>query len=143
MIAVEKLIIKNSVRGLSFKRFLNIAKRLNKRVTVVTDNDGNYKKRISEKYQDYMAINSIKVCASDNDELRTLEPQFVEANKDNLTGIRELLGISEANYPTQENVSDYMENNKTEWTLTIFNSDKTFNYPAYITEAIKWIHEGE
>ena len=64
-------------------------------------------------------------------------------NKDNLIGIRELIGILEANFPIQKDVSDYMEDNKTEWALKVFNSDKTFNYPAYITDAIDWIHEDE
>ena len=132
-----------SVRGLSFKRFLDIARRLDKRVTVVTDNDGNYETRIRKKYQDYEGIDCIKVFASNNEDLKTLEPQFVEANKDKLTEIRELVGISEADYPAQINVSDYMEENKTEWALAVFNSDKTFNYPPYITEAIEWVHEGE
>lgn len=132
-----------SVRGLSFKRFLDIAKRLDKKVTVVTDNDGNYEKRIRKKYQDYEDVDCIKVFASDNEDLKTLEPHFVEANKDKLADIRELIGISEADYPTQKNVSDYMEDNKTEWALAVFNSDKTYSYPAYITEAIEWIHEEE
>lgn len=132
-----------SVRGLSFKRFLDIARRLDKRVTVVTDNDGNYETRIKKKYQDYEGIDCIKVFASDNEDLKTLEPQFVEANKDKLTEIRELIGISEADYPAQKNVSDYMEDNKTEWALAVFNSDKSYNYPDYITEAIEWVHEGE
>ena len=132
-----------SVRGLSFKRFLDIARRLEKRVAVVTDNDGNYEAKIRKKYQDYEDIDCIKVFASDNEDLKTLEPQFVEANKDNLTEIRELVGISEADHPAQINVSDYMGDNKTEWALAVFNSNKTFNYPAYITEAIEWVHEGE
>ena len=132
-----------SVRGLSFKRFLDIAKRLDKKVTVVTDNDGNYEKRIRKKYQDYEDVDCIKVFASDNEDLKTLEPHFVEANKDKLADIRELIGISEADYPTQKNVSDYMEDNKTEWALAVFNSDKSYNYPDYITEAIEWVHEGE
>ena len=132
-----------SVRGLSFKRFLDIARRLEKRVAVVTDNDGNYEAKIRKKYQDYEGIDCIKVYASDNEDLKTLEPQFVEANKDNLTEIRELVGISEADHPAQINVSDYMGDNKTEWALAVFNSNKTFNYPAYITEAIEWVHEGE
>lgn len=132
-----------SVRGISFKRFLDIARRLEKRVAVVTDNDGNYEAKIRKKYQDYEGIDCIKVYASDNEDLKTLEPQFVEANKDNLTEIRELVGISEADHPAQINVSDYMGDNKTEWALAVFNSNKTFNYPAYITEAIEWVHEGE
>lgn len=132
-----------SVRGLSFKRFLNIARRLGKRVTVVTDNDGDYESRITQKYKEYENVACVKVCASDNENLKTLEPQFVEANKTNLAGIRELLGILETKCPTQKDVSDYMERNKTEWALEVFNSEKTFLYPSYITKAIEWIHEGE
>ncbi|MEI7728352.1 MAG: AAA family ATPase [Verrucomicrobiota bacterium] len=39
-----------NVRGLSFPRFLDIAKELAKPVAVVTDNDGDYENRIIKKY---------------------------------------------------------------------------------------------
>lgn len=132
-----------SVRGLSFKRFLDIAKKLDKKVAVVTDNDGKYETRVKNKYEAYVGIVCIKICASDNNELKTLEPQFVEANKDKLDDIREILGIKKEDYPTQEKVSDYMEDNKTDWALSVFKSETLFDYPAYITEAIDWVHEGE
>ena len=130
-----------SVRGLSFKRFLNLAKRLNNKVVVVTDNDGNYETKIKKKYQAYNNINSIKICASDNNSLKTLEPQFVEANNNDLANIRSLIGISVDKYPSKENISGYMESNKTEWALKVFNSEYTYNYPKYILDAINWIHE--
>lgn len=37
------------VRGLSFKRFLDIAKLLGTRTTVVTDNDGDYQAKVAAK----------------------------------------------------------------------------------------------
>lgn len=132
-----------SVRGLSFKRFLDIAKRLDKKVAVVTDNDGKYETRIKSKYKDYEDIACVKICASDNNNLKTLEPQFVDANKEKLDDVREVIGIKQADYPAQKNVSDYMEDNKTEWALNVYKSAKKFNYPLYIAEAIDWIHEGE
>lgn len=132
-----------SVRGLSFKRFLDIAKKLDKKVAVVTDNDGKYETRIRKKYKDYESIACIKICASDNNDLKTLEPQFVNANKENLDDIRETIGIKLEDYPLQKNISDYMEDNKTDWALKVFNSTKQFCYPDYITEAIDWVHEGE
>lgn len=132
-----------SVRGLSFKRFLDIAKKLDKKVAVVTDNDGKYETRIRKKYKDYESIACIKICASDNNDLKTLEPQFVNANKENLDDIRETIGIKLEDYPLQKNISDYMEDNKTDWALKVFNSTTQFCYPDYITEAIDWVHEGE
>jgi hypothetical protein len=53
------------------------------------------------------------------------------------------LDIKETEYPAEKDVSDYMEANKTEWALNVFQSDKTFEYPAYILKAIDWVHEGE
>lgn len=132
-----------SVRGLSFKRFLDIAKKLDKKVAVVTDNDGKYETRIKNKYKDYEGITRIKICASDNNDLKTLEPQFVDANKENLDVIRELIGIKQEDYPTQKNVSDYMEDNKTDWALDVYRTTRQFNYPEYIKDAIEWVHEGE
>lgn len=132
-----------SVRGLSFKRFLDIAKKLDKKVAVVTDNDGKYETRIKNKYKDYEGVVSIKICASDNNDLKTLEPQFVNANKDNLDDVREVLGVKQEDYPTQKSVSDYMEDNKTDWALNVFKSTKRFIYPLYITEAIDWVHGRE
>ena len=133
-----------SVRGLSFKRFLDIARRISKKVAVVTDNDGDYANNIIEKYKDYISVGCIKVCASSNDELKTLEPQFVDSNKDNLSELRSLLGIDIASYKTTEEISHYMEANKTDWALAIFNSEKNYFFPQYIIDAIEWVaHERE
>ena len=132
-----------SVRGLSFKRFLEIAKRLYKKVAVVTDNDGNYEQRIKEKYKDYNDVSCIVICASEDETLKTLEPQFVHANTSNLSELRTVLNIKESDYPTEKAVSDYMEANKTDWALIFFETDKKFDYPDYILKAIEWVHEGE
>ena len=132
-----------SVRGLSFKRFLDIAKKLDKKVAVVTDNDGKYESRIKNKYKDYENITCIKICASENNDLKTLEPQFVDANKDKLEELRNVIGLSEEEYPTQISISDYMEDNKTDWALQVFKATKRFGYPTYIMEAIDWVHERE
>lgn len=41
------------VRGLSFKRYLDVAKFINSRTAVVTDNDGDMQKNCIDKYSDY------------------------------------------------------------------------------------------
>ncbi|MDR4496390.1 MAG: AAA family ATPase [Candidatus Scalindua sp.] len=70
-----------NVQGLSFARFLDIAKELGKKVVVVTDNDGDYKNKVDKKYNDYQGCSNIMICRSDNDCAPTLEPQIVECNE--------------------------------------------------------------
>ncbi len=130
-----------SVRGLSFKRFLDIIKKLDKSVAVITDNDGNYETKIKNKYKDYKDVTCVKICASDNNELKTLEPQFVDANNDKLDELRKIIGIEKDDYPTPVSISGYMEKNKTDWALEVFNSKKKFEYPQYIIDAIDWVHD--
>lgn len=132
-----------SVRGLSFKRFLDIAKSVSQKVAVVTDNDGNYSHKVTEKYKDYSKIPYFEICASDKNELKTLEPQFAYANKDNLSQLREVLDIKDTKYPEWADVSKYMEDYKTDWALKVFKSEIRFAYPDYIIKAIDWVHEGE
>lgn len=126
-----------SVRSLAFKRFLDIAQALNQPTVVVTDNDGDYDSKVTMKYQKYDDCKSIKVCADKNENLKTLEPQFVEVNKDRLNILRKVLGITGEQYPTQKSVSDYMESNKTSSALKFFKSEENINFPNYILEAIK------
>jgi len=104
----------------------------------VTDNDGNYKNNIEEKYSDYKDYSFIKICADNNESLQTLEPQFVEANAGNLDVLREVLGIEKTKYPDKNSIINYMgnSNNKTKCALKIFETEKDINFPKYILEAI-------
>ena len=128
--------------GLTFKRFLQIADIIKKPVAVVTDNDGDYATKITTKYEDYVDSDTIEIFADTRNELRTLEPQLVNANNDNLKLLCEILGIDEDDYNTEELISEYMIANKTESALKIFNSEKSIKYPEYINEVIKWCDEG-
>ena len=139
VLPIEKGIDVISVRGLSFKRFLEISRKTTKKVAVVTDNDGNYDNKITQKYRDYDGIAWIKICASENNELITLEPQFVDANKEHLEELRSVLGVTEERYPNAESIRDYMKNCKTDWALDIFCSECNFIYPDYINKAVDWI----
>lgn len=132
-----------SVRGLSFKRFLEIAKRIEKTVAVVTDNDGKYDERVTKNYELFKDVPCIKICASPDNTLKTLEPQFVHANNAKLSDLKSVIGVEGEDYTTDKSVSDYMENNKTDWALCVFESTIKFDYPNFIIEAINWVHEGE
>lgn len=121
-----------NVRGLSFSRFLDIAKELGKEVVVVTDNDGNYQKKVMDKYAVYNAIPAIKICADNDNAAKTLEPQIVKCNRLDL--LNKIFGTT---CYDKGSLVEYMENNKTECALMIFESDETITLPKYLTDAVE------
>ncbi|OEC01298.1 hypothetical protein GY31_13460 [Lysinibacillus sphaericus] len=124
-----------TIRGLSFKRFLEVADKLSKDVTVITDNDGDVQKNIISKYGDhYLNHSHIKICYSDDINYKTLEPQLVKAN-----GIENLNTILGTNHSTDEELIHYMtsSNKKSECALKLFDTDQEFNIPEYILNAIE------
>jgi AAA15 family ATPase/GTPase len=120
-----------NVRGLSFTRFLDIAKELGKHVVVVTDNDGNYQRKVIEKYATYKDFPNIKVCADQDNSATTLEPQFVKCN--DMAAINGILG-AECN--SFHSLVEHMKADKTEWALKIFQSQEAVTFPRYIEDAI-------
>jgi predicted ATPase len=121
-----------NVRGLSFTRFLDIAKELKKEVVVVTDNDGDYQKKVVDKYAPYKGIAAIKICADSDKAAKTLEPQMAKTNT--LALLNKIFGTAYADVPL---LVAYMENNKTEWALKLFESDEAVTYPKYIADAVQ------
>lgn len=127
--------------GTSFLRFLEIAEKIKKKVAVVTDNDGDFDNKITKKYENYKDSSYIKIFADNRNNLNTLEPQLVDANKDNFDAFCEVLGIEKNKYDTSEKISEYMQSHKTDCALKIFNLDKQINFPAYINGVIDWCNE--
>ena len=121
-----------NVRGLSFSRFLDIAKELKKDVIIVTDNDGDYKNKVDEKYKDYNEYPNIMISRSEDDTAQTLEPQIVNCN--DLEVLNKALS---KNFTDKEKMKDYMKNNKTECALKIFENKEPIVFPDYIEDAIK------
>lgn len=129
--------------GTAFLRFLEIAEKIKKPVAVITDNDGNYENKVQEKYQRYEGCLTIKICADARNHLYTLEPHIVDANKIQLDTLREVLEIKKEAYPDEESISKFMQNNKTDCALRIFDTDKDIKFPQYILDAISWEYEQE
>lgn len=121
-----------NVRGLSFKRFLDIAALLGRPTTVVTDNDGDYA-AVAKKYADYADDANIKICCSNDEKLKTLEPQLVAAM--GLTVMNQVLGRSDA---TVAAMVEHMtaSGNKTDSALLIHDTPEVLVMPQYIREAI-------
>ena len=127
--------------GTSFLRFLEIANKIQKQVSVVTDNDGDFDNKITKKYELYKDSVSIKIFADNRNDLNTLEPQIVDANNENQIVLCEVLEIDQSKYDTLDKISEYMRKHKTDSALKIFNTDKQINFPAYINNVIDWCDE--
>jgi len=121
-----------SVRGLAFLRFLEIAAKVDRRVDVVTDNDGNVA-QVRAKYVDYHGVPNIRINVDNDDLFCTLEPQLLKWN-DRAT-LNNILGKS---FTTDAELIEYMTkpNNKTDVALKLFDTDKHFNMPQYILDAV-------
>ena len=140
--------------GTSFLRFIEVADKLNCKVSVVTDNDGDVEAR-KKKYSDYvdndgnMKKKNIKICMdwtvhnetefSGGEEfvgsafnLNTLEPEMLLHN--HLSNLNTIFGKS---YEDDYAMLKYMHANKTECALCIFNTDKVVAFPDYIREAFE------
>ena len=126
---------------LTFLRFLEIAKNINQPVAVITDNDGDFDNKIKKKYYDYLDVDFIKIFSDDRSTLNTMEPQFVDANKEDLDTLCSVIGIDEKVYNNIKKITAYMVSNKTKWALKVFESSATVKYPNYILNAVKWCDE--
>jgi len=121
-----------NVRGLSFKRFLDIAKPLGKRVDVITDNDGQDPEDVRAKYSDYTGDgSSITIHVGSAEGGRTLEPQIVAAN--DVSSLNELFGTSHA---SAAELSAYMVSNKTACALAVFEAALGITMPSYVNDAV-------
>ena len=71
------------VDSLAFKRYCEIAKLLSKKVVVVTDNDGDIEKNITDKYSDYSGLDNFVFLFEKDEKLKTIEPSVLEVNCEN------------------------------------------------------------
>jgi putative ATP-dependent endonuclease of OLD family len=119
-----------TVRALASKRFLDIAKLLDIDICVVTDNDGNAA-AVKTKFAAYETARNIRIYYSEDESLRTLENHMVKLNE--LKNLNWLFGKT---FTTEEDVLDYMLNNKTDCALKLFDSSLDIVIPDYIQNAI-------
>lgn len=116
-----------TVYGLSFKRYLDIAKLLKNKIAVITDNDGNHQVNCIDKYSDYSGEGNIKIFYDTDDTKTTFE---IVLQNDNKKLCSNMFG---------NDAEKYMLKNKTESAYRLLNQDETIVVPKYIKEAIEWI----
>ena len=117
------------VRGLSFLRYLEIAKLTGGKVAVITDNDGDAQKHCVDKYSAYSGDDNIEVFYEPDTAKRTFETVLYT---DNGTLCDTLFGTG---------AQEYMLNNKTEAAFKLLSQEQLITTPDYIKRAIKWIRE--
>ena len=129
--------------GIAFLRFLELAKRLNIPVAVVTDNDGDLE-ALEKKYEEYRSCANIKICYDhivDTGTLKigksdynynTLEPKLLKENS--LATFNTIFGTT---YTDEDELRKYMKHHKTECAMRIFDAEQSITFPNYIMEAIK------
>ena len=123
-----------AVNGLSFERYLEIAQKLNIKVAVVTDNDGDYNKKVKEKYKEYKDFDNIEIFAEKNEKFHTFEISLYNNN---------LKYLKDNKITASMDIQKFMINNKSENAYRILekleNTEQDFVIPQYICEAIEWI----
>ncbi|WP_164978133.1 ATP-dependent nuclease [Trueperella pyogenes] len=127
--------------GTSFLRFLEVAKTIGKRTIAVTDNDGDIA-ALERKYRGYPHVssaqsNNLQVVSYANRLLESGEAKGVNYNTleaevyesaDRVT-LSEIVGRS---MHERDAALKYMESNKTEVALRIFDAEQTLSFPDYI-----------
>lgn len=133
-----------SCGGISYKRYLEIAETLEKKVCVITDNDGNQKS--IDKINNYNEEQELqKIFTDKNIENFTWEVCIYKSNEDKLKEIIDVQDGSKYSF----NGKDYgcigfphlgkMLNKKVDIAYQMLKENYKWEVPSYVKEALEWI----
>lgn len=132
-----------SVGGVAFKEFVNLVKDLNKRIAIITDNDGLPKEDLLKRRGLNELPDNIKLFADPNTNLNTIEPSFVAKNRSKLQALSDVVRAKHDPDDTEEKLIKFMEasGNKAQWAYRLLTSLGTvdFEVPDHIEDAINWL----
>jgi predicted ATP-dependent endonuclease of OLD family len=123
-----------AVGGTSFKRYLELARVLSIKTAVITDNDGDIDKNITQKYADFSTQQNIRIFNDTDISKSTFEICLYMNNQNTLDS---LFSLGRRTLTVQK----YMLNNKADCAFSILESDTDITVPQYISNAIQWIKE--
>lgn len=130
-----------TVNSLAFKRYCDIAILMRKKISVVTDNDGNIEKNITQKYEGYIDSDYIDFFYESDETLNTIEPSVIAVNLDNGKPTKAFLNAISKNSSminkTTDEIRSFMKNDKVEWAMRVFDSSEIIEYPEYIKNVIE------
>ena len=128
------------VDSLAFKRYCDIGKLIGKAIRVVTDNDGDIDKNITQKYASYLSEPTIAFFYEMDTALCSVEECVLNANSqidsdfDNFRNAISKNGSMKSK--SKDEVLSFMKKNKTEWSMRVFDFENSIRYPQYIVDAI-------
>lgn len=121
--------------GKTFKRYIELATPLSKKIAIITDNDGDFQANVANQYKTLIS-DRIKVFSDHNNENVTFEVSLYQSN----------VSFYEEKVLTNQmgaGVLNFMRSNKTEAALRTLEilekNNSTFNIPQYISDALAWI----
>lgn len=118
------------IRGLSFKRYLEIAVLTGSKVAVITDNDRDWQKHCVDKYMEFKDAGNIQIFYHTDNTEWTLEVVLYTGNQ---TLCEKLFGTD---------AQEYMLKNKTESAYCLMEQQRqSIIVPDYIARAINWIRQ--
>lgn len=117
------------VRGLSFLRYLEIAKLIGSKVAVITDNDGDFQTHCVDKYLAYAGDNNIEVFYDNDNTKLTFEIILYRDNAE----------LSNSLF--KNDAQNFMLKNKTEAAYMLLSQNQPITVPNYIKRAIEWIRK--
>lgn len=123
-----------AVGGVAFKRYCELAILIEKKVSIITDNDKNASE-VKERYAEFGDVVALFI-DEDNDH-NTLEPSVFAANTHQYETFRDIVYHgADKDIITPDQLQSFMTKNKTEWSMRVFQSDSSISYPAHIRRAI-------
>ena len=130
-----------SVEGVGFKEYVNLISKFQKKIAIVTDNDGHNIEDVKKQRGISTLPYSISLFTEEDINLNTLEPSFVRKNIDKLQELSDTIRGRKKPNDTEKDLVEYMTSNKTEWAFKLLNQENVpdFNIPDYMIEAINWV----
>ncbi len=132
-----------SCNGLSYKKYLEIAATLNKKVAVMTDNDGSEVK--VKEFRDYNNSNTItKIFSPSTIDDYTWEVSLKKVNQsliDNLVNIQDGAKYKVKGIEFDDKRLAFMLLNKVDFSMKLIESKQKINIPRYLKELFEWIKE--
>lgn len=120
-----------SMEGTKHKRWLELAKLLNKPVIAIRDNDDKPDGYWEKEYKGSLGVGRLFVGKHDGG--KTLEPQLATANKNNMTTLLTTLEIS-----SESDFVEWATKEKANAAFRLINLDEyLWNIPEYIKEAVE------
>jgi len=121
-------------QGTRNRRALELCDALDRSVAVLRDADNRTPDYWKEKASEYLVEGKREFFIGEPDKGKTLEPQVISANREKLKTLREIVQC-----PEDEELVDFMTDNKTEVAWRIAESKYSIEYPQYILDSIEFV----